>query len=316
VDTWPKQRYRRPDKERRASARRRVVVRILRDNAKWLKQLPNVHHVGLSNKYKGGRDTGRPSITIYVTKKRTVKGAGKVPRRLSSKIRGVLRTVQTDVCELAGVPKLFNMRGGARLVSSDLETGTAGIVFSHHGKHYCITNAHVVADPDNPGSNSVTVPIVNGAGTVVLRDGLPLGDPIESDAALILLNTAVDPWQFYNTGGVLNGFVDSLSIGQPCFYTAATGAGAPFTFQCQLLAEVHGDAEVEVDGFTLTYRDFYRFSVLNGSPVGGHSGSLVYVVAPNGLFGAGLAFGGIEGAEIWAFPARRCFDRMKGFFGP
>lgn len=310
-------RYRRRDAERRYAARRRIVMKIIRDNEKWLKQLPNVHHIGISNKYRGGRNTGRLSVTIYVTKKRPEKGTAKVPRRLTSKIRGAVRTVQTDVCELAGIPRLFNMRGGARIISSDLETGTAGLVFSHHGKNYCITNAHVIADPDNPGSNSVVVPApIDGAGTVMLRDGLPLDQAIESDAALILLNTAVDPWQFYNTSGVLRGFIDELSIGQTCFYTAASSDGAaPFTFQCQLIAEVQGDAEVEVDGSALTYRGFHRFSVLNGSPTGGHSGSLLYLEAPNGLFGAGLAFGGIEGAEIWAFPARRCFDRMMAFFG-
>jgi hypothetical protein len=90
------------------------------------------------------------------------------------------------------------MRGGARIVSSDSESGTAGLVFSHRRKSYCITNAHVVADPTTTGSNSVVVPNpLNGAGTVVRRDNLPIGQVIESDAALVQLNIAVDSWQFY-----------------------------------------------------------------------------------------------------------------------
>ncbi len=293
-----------------------MLIKILRHNEKWLKRLPNVHHVGISNKLRDGADTRRPSITIYVTCKQPETGSNRVPRRLTAKIGGVTRSIQTDVCELAGAPRLFAMRGGARIISADAETGTAGLVFAHHGKNYCMTNAHVVSDPGNMNSNSVAVAApINGAGTVVRRDALPFDQEIESDAALILLNTGVDSWQFYNQPGVLVGFVDELAIGQTCFYAAPLSGNATHaTLRCELIVEVHGNAAVEVDGSFLTYRDFYRFRVVNGSPVGGHSGALIYLQAPNGLFGVGLAFGGIEGSEIWAFPARRCFDRMMKFF--
>lgn|SRR5262245_20473596 len=310
---WPRARYNRRSSDRKESARRKIVIKILQDNEERLKRLPNVHHIGISNKLVGGRNTCRWSVTIYVTKKRRrVKASDKIPCRLKAKIRGKMRTVQTDVCELPGAPRLFNMRGGERIVSSDSETGTAGLVFSHRGRQYCITNAHVITDPGLANSFSLVGP---ASGTVVLRDSLPLGQPVESDAALILINTPVDSWQFHNTNGVLRGFADEISIGQACFYVAtSSGVVPPFTFRCQLIAEVHSDTDIEVDGSILKYRGFYRFGVLNGSPVGGHSGALVCLEGQNGLFGVGLAFGGIEGQEIWAFPARRCFDRMMAFF--
>jgi len=299
-----------------AASRQRTTLGILRHNEEWLKKLPNVHHIGMSTKLRKCRNTGRPAITIYVTKKKAEKGGGKVPRRLTAKIGGVSRSIQTDVCELPGVPRLFNMRGGERIITSDMETGTAGLVFSHNGRNYCMTNAHVVTDPGDAGSHPIAVPPpVGGGGTVVRRDDLPFDQVINSDAALILLNTAVDSWMFYNSEAILRGFVDQLSIGQICFYTTLSPSGAGHsTFRCQLVAIVDGSAPMQVEDSMLTYGSFYRFSVLNGSPIGGHSGSLLYTEQPNGLFGAGLAFGGIEGEEIWAFPARRCFDRMMVFF--
>src|ERR1700730_8697882 len=123
---------------RQARSRERTALGILRHNEEWLKKLPNVHHIGMSTKFRKGGDTGRTAITIYVTKKKPEKGNGKIPRRLTAKIRGVSRSIQTDVCELPGVPRLFNMRGGERIISSDMETGTAGLVFSHKGRSYCM----------------------------------------------------------------------------------------------------------------------------------------------------------------------------------
>ena len=274
----------------------------------------------MSTKYRKGSSTGRPSITVYVTKKQPTKGSGRIPHRVTAKVDGVTRSVQTDVCELPGVPRLFNVRGGEQLVSPLLQhTGTAGLVFAFKGPpaskagSYCMTNAHVVAEPDDSSSSPV-VTQSGGAGVVVRRDPLEVGALIISDAALIrLTGVVIDSWMVYNSQQKVNNWADNLAIGQICFYNALSN-GTHFTFKCQLIAFVDGATPVDVEGSILMYGSFYRFSVLNGSPVGGHSGSLLYIPTPGGLLGAGLAFGGIEGSEIWAFPVRRCYESMGHFF--
>lgn len=293
---------------------RSVLIRTLRRHEQWLKSLPNVHHVGISEKIKKGQRIPAPCITVYVTKKSDVPKHQSVPLRLKLAIRGVNRTVRTDVCELPGIPKLFAMRGGARIISADMETGTAGLVFRYQNRSYCLTNSHVISDPEQSGAYTVVVPPpVGGNGQVVLRDELSSSTEITSDAALILLDTPVDSWHVYNTEEIVGGFADNLVIGQMCEYVARSGE-QHVTFQCQLVAVVSGSAQIEVDGTFLSYRDFYRFKVLNGSPVGGHSGALLYLQGNESLLGVGLAFGGINGSEIWAFPARRCYDKMMAYF--
>jgi hypothetical protein len=304
-----------------------TVLTILRRNEKWLKKLPNVHHIGMSTKYRKGNNTGRPSVTIFVTKKKEEKGDDRVPRRLSAKIRGAMCSVQTDVRELPGEPRLLNshMRGGQRIIAADNETGTAGLVFSREGRNYCMTNAHVVSDPGVSVGARVTFPApVGGGGRVVCRDRLEPNFVIQSDAALIELDdsVAIDRNMFYGSNGVIQGFVgslppgNSLPPGKICFYTALPLGGAVHrTFRCRVEAFVPGSAVVTVDGATLEYGRFYSFSVLDGAvaPIHGHSGSLIYTEEPNGLFAAALAFGGIERQEVWAFPARHCYNRMIDF---
>jgi hypothetical protein len=291
-----------------------VLVRTLRRHERRLKSLPNVHHLGISEKIKKGRSIPTYCIAVYVTKKGDVPKYQRIPSRLKLAIPGVTRMIRTDVCELPGIPQLFAMRGGARIISSDMETGTAGLVFRHQNRNYCLTNAHVVSDPEQSGTQTVVVaPPVGGNGQVVLRDALSSSAEITSDAALVLLDTAVDSWRFYNLEKIVSDFADNLSIGQICEYVARSGAQHK-TYQCKLVAMVSGSAQIEVDGTFLTYRDFYRFEVLNGSPVGGHSGALLYQQGNESVLAAGLAFGGIKGSEIWAFPARRCYDKMMAYF--
>src|SRR5262249_15596150 len=103
------------------------------------------------------------------------------------------------------------------------------------------------------------------------------------------------------------------AIGQECRYIAWMGTDYKI-YRCQMIAAVPGSASMHIDGVLLSYSDFYRFAVTNGSPIGGHSGAVLYVQLGANLLGVGLAFGGIPGSEIWAFPARRCFERMMQFF--
>lgn len=293
---------------------RATLLKTLRLHERRLMSLPNVHHVGVAEKIQGGRRMVEQAITVYVTRKANVPTRDRVPKKLKLAGRGANRSIRTDVCELKGIPQLFGMRGGNQILASDMETGTAGLVFRHRNKNYFLTNAHVVSDPGQTTAFTVFIPPpFGGNGQVVWRDTLSAGGDITSDAALVLINAPVDSWQFYNSEKVMTGFADTLAIGQTCEYVAGFGPSV-FTFQCRLIAFVPGIADIQDGNTILRYRSFYRFQVLNGQPVNGHSGALMYVDTGQTLLAAGLVFGGIPGQEIWAFPARRCYDRMMKFF--
>lgn len=61
-----------------------------------LRSLPNVLNVAIATKWIDGRDTGIPSIVVYVAKKKSLRALKKVDR-VPSKIEGV----PVDVIELS-----------------------------------------------------------------------------------------------------------------------------------------------------------------------------------------------------------------------
>jgi hypothetical protein len=309
-----------PDAPRAGSGRNLDrLARAFEAHAAELAGRRNVHHIGIGLKRVGGKPTARPAVIAFVARKESVRKRDLVPPELSIG-RGKRKDdepVATDVVEMPGRPRLFSLRAGMPIYSADHEQGTAGLVFTHHGLNYLMTNAHVVTDPGNaPGPVGVYLPENGGitwSNSVIAHDILLPGSRVTSDAALVRLDgTQILPWKIYGTEREISGFADISWNDNRVFSYVADGQ----RLECVLSAVVPEGAPVEVDGQVFEYFGFFVFRAIQGLPKLGHSGALIYTPSSTGLLAAALLFGGVPGQEVWGFPARRCYNQMVAQLPP
>ena len=289
-----------------------TVERTIVDAEDDLAALYGAHHVGVSKKFRAGEKLSETCITFYVAQKGTPASGEPVPPEfpLLYEDGSRERSILTDVCELGGRPRGFNMRGGNVVIGADNEHGTVGLVFRRGNRDLFLTNAHVVTDPgQQPGLVSVEVPdgpIVQGI--VSDFDDL-LGGVVRSDAAIVQVATGtIASGSFRGTELRLVGCGEIANNDSRRFYYVAM----EFVHEAVWLGFVPGAAEIDIDGHSLNYAGFHKLRLTVGRCRPGHSGAVVFCRSGAGLMAVGLLFGGIEDAnEVWVFPVRRCLRQMN-----
>ncbi len=290
-----------------------MLRRALRQNRKRLLALPNVDHLGLGTKRRRKKWTGIPSIVVYVKRKGKVADEHRIPKRVKfTEPSGKARSVATDVVAIEGPPKLFGMRSGDRLLAFDGDQGISAVTFHKQARKLAITNAHVVLALEHGGQSGPVVWVDAddhelGRGTVrtVTSFDAPL---IKADAALIELDPTVptDDWQVLGTNAKIT-VIGRIKLDDTLQYFYVAGDEV---VKCEAPIGVpDGEAvSVTADGLQFQYTDFWKLHVTDGASRPGHSGALILRVTDNGYVAAGLAFGGVEPSEIWAFSATKIWS--------
>jgi hypothetical protein len=257
------------------------------------------------------------SVIFYVMDKRPPEESQRLPRffytrnRLGRRVR-----IPTDVVEIGGKPKLFNLQAARKVKSFFNDVGVSAFTFASKKGNFVVTNAHVVVSISNGGqSGEVDVfdqsgAVVTGSGFVKFASPLLGQDPVTADAAVVQLTAAeaIDNWS-----------VDTLQM--KVKYVEDFNAGDPrthyFVYQGQLcecanpvFIPSEANARVEIDGQFFHYGEFWKLTMQKGESIEGQSGSLIFRPETDGLVAVGICFGGIDPGEIWAFSAKETWNYL------
>jgi len=271
------------------------VRRTLRRNEQRLLALPNVLYLGIGEKVSAGEGRRHLCIRVYVSKKRRLRGHGRIPRRLrvvDAKGRPTRYFVPTDVTERPAKLTALAVRGGSSVRGDSL--GSLGVpYFSVTGQALLLTNSHVVAPL---GSRAIGAPIF-GPGQqrlgTVLRTTPLFPDPDTEhflDASVIEAEVAIDSRRFIAEARRLVVVAPIIAGDQATyFYRTATGARKEFV-RPQLVSTPR---LVTVHGRQIRFNDFFELKQITGPPlVAGDSGSALLRERFDGLVGSGLVFAG------------------------
>lgn len=258
------------------------------------------------------------SIIFYVRSKKTYQEGHKLPRHLSIKTAtGKRLRIRTDVVEIGGKPKLFNLRAARKVKGFFNDVGVSALTFSSTKGNFVVTNAHVVASVVNGGqSGEVDVydasgTEVTGFGAVILASPIVGQAPVAADVALVKLerSEAIDSWSI-DTLEMKVKYVEDFKIGDSrTHYFVYRGQLCECANPVFIPSEAN--AQVEVDGQFFHYGEFWKLTMRKGESIEGQSGSLIFRPEADGLVAVGIGFGGIDPGEIWAFSAKQMWNYLK-----
>lgn len=133
----------------------------------------NVVSIGVGNKYKNGKNTGRQCIVIGVRKKENLSFLNK-----SDIIPSTVNNVETDVFEIGEIKaqidedidptkKIRPLRPGCSIGHKNITAGTFGCVVYKDGSSYLLSNNHVLANENSAEiGDPILQPGVYDGGTV------------------------------------------------------------------------------------------------------------------------------------------------------
>jgi len=295
------------------STRVRSDGAAVRSAVRRLQAMDNVTHVTVGEKITRGRHTGVRSLKVHVTQKRDVSGAGRIPTSMTTKdAKGRSHLFVTDVIEVGGLPELFGMRTGHRIIAFDRDLGMAGLIFTKADRSYVLTNAHVVCDVANGGASGIAgwydpPQLTRALGPIVRASRLIPGRPASSDAAVIEVGSQalLDPLQ------VAGSNIPIATMGMMRAFTSPIYLPSMGTFlSCVEPEPVLGDTPVMVDGVVLEYRGFWQVRNVDRLARRGLSGGVLVRLVGEAFEVCGLVFGGVPDDYLWAFPFRNLFNRI------
>ncbi len=268
----------------------------------------------------GGKRTSERVIVAVVSRKERAFGRDQIPSIVEGfSVQGEsIGPVLTDVVETTGDVYAFGLRSGYLIVSPDDEFGsvflTSGV---SSGKHYLITNSHVVSDVDQSMPIGVVSAIDSATGQQV-----PIGRPVfatplrtgvinSMDAALVLVAPGVnfEPLGVLGESVPISAYANFLTD-DPSIYLCRSGDEL---IELVLPRPILTPAEVTVDDIPILFQGCWRLGVQSGNVAPGISGSLIYRRGAGGLRAVGIVFAGIPGKEVWAFPARSVVASVRSF---
>ena len=277
-----------------------------------------VDHIGIGHKRIRGIVHPVISIIFYVTSKKADHEAKELPRHLYTKsAAGKRLRIPTDVVEIGGKPKLFNLRAARKVKGFFNDVGVSALTFASTKGNFIVTNAHVVASVSN-GGQSGEVDVFDPSGTTVTGLGVVrLAAPIlgqasvTADVALVELtrSEAIDSWSV-DTLEMKVKYVEDFKVGDSrTHYFVYQGQ------RCECVNPVfipsEANARVELDGQFFHYGEFWKLTMQKGVSIEGQSGSLIFRPEVDGLVAVGIGFGGVDPAEIWAFSAKQMWNYLK-----
>jgi len=288
------------------------MYRSAREASGELLKKKNVQLISLGHKRIKGRRTSDAAAVIYVLKKENVAAPDRIPETISIVAnRRKTATLKTDVVELIDVPKTFGVRSGNVLVASNRHNGVCGLSFTKNGAGYVLTNAHVgcdIAHGGSPGNLSLLDPGSNQLsliGPVVWSSGLSPNTVAYSDAAVARADyLPVDPYQIFNIQQQISGTSHFVQDNTTYWFT-----WNGVEYECAHPEQVVHPANIDVEGVTVQYDNFWILQMTRGTAAPGQSGALI-CRTDNGstVIGCGLIFGGSAPNLIFAFS----FDELFG----
>jgi hypothetical protein len=293
------------------------VCRVARRVASRYSALAGVDHVGIGHKRTRGVVHPVMSIVFYVTKKQDVENHKRIPRHISgTNARGKRIRIPTDVVEISGAPKGFNLRAARKVKSVFNNIGVSALAFSSHNGNFLVTNAHVVASVSH-GGQSGQVDVFDSTGTTVTGSGFvkfasPILDqnPVTADVALVQLTASepIDSWSV-DTLQMKVKFVEDFQPGDHRTHY--------FVYKSQLCECVNpvfvpteANAHVQIGEQFFHYGEFWSLTMQKGESIEGQSGSLIFRAEADGLAAVGICFGGIDPKILWAFSAKQMWNYL------
>lgn len=286
----------------------------VREAARKLGSLPNVTHVTVGRKERGGITLDALAIKAYVRHKGAVPASHRIPARLKLTGKdGSIHVVPTDVIETGGQPETFGVRAGSLLRAFDDDLGVAGLTFTKGEHSYVLTNAHVAFDIARDGATGPVAWLESVGGAAI-----PLGSPsawtplsedrvADGDAAAILSAdpNIVDVRQI--AGSSLKvARMDMLRKDLPEYALAIDGQ----FLRCVAPEPIASDVPIDVDGVTIVYRRFWQLRSVDDQAKKGLSGAVLLRRNGQDVVACGLVFGGISPTFIFAFSFRPLFEKI------
>jgi hypothetical protein len=277
-----------------------------------------VDHIGIGHKRTRGIVHPVISIIFYVTSKKPDHEGKALPRYLYTKnAAGQRLRVPTDVIEIGGRPKLFNLRAARKVKGFFNDVGVSALTFASTKGNFVVTNAHVVASVSNGGqSGQVDVfdapgITITGLGAVRLASPILEQASVTADVALVQLTQSepIDSWSI-DTLQMKVKYVEDFKAGDSrTHYFIYQGQRCECANPVFIPSEAN--ARVELDGQFFHYGDFWKLTMQKGESIEGQSGSLIFRPETDGLVAVGIGFGGVDPGEIWAFSAKQMWNYLR-----
>ncbi|MBB3975010.1 hypothetical protein GGQ64_000186 [Rhizobium azooxidifex] len=265
-------------------------------------QLPNVSHVTLGRKCKGGVPTSQRALITYVYRKHAVGRAYEVP----PSVRVQSRELATDVVELPSAPRLLGVRGGDLIYTSS-EFGTGCIAFRKDGTGFIATNAHVVGDVRTrrlDASLAVQEPATAKnfpLGPVRYISQFPEGAITNEDLAVVEVpGLVVDDWFIYGEASPISAFSGFASHLDETYWYSTRGARVTCVRPEPLPA--NQSVPMLVDGHWYRYTGFWGLRAVRGAVTPGHSGAILCRGEGASIVACGILFGGAPPDYAYVFP--------------
>ncbi len=279
---------------RTASAVSEVAAEICR--------LPNVSHVTLGRKCKGGVATNQRALITYVYRKHAIGRAYEVPP--SVKVQS--HELATDVVELPSAPRLLGVRGGD-LIYTSTEFGTGCIAFKKNGTGFIATNAHVVGDIRTrrlDASLAVQEPATARnfpLGSVRYISQFPEGAVTDEDLAIVEVpHLPIDEWYICGEHHPISAFSGFASHLDDTYWYSTRGARV--TCMRPEPLPVGQTVPMRVDSHWYRYTGFWGLRVVTGAVTPGHSGAIVCRGEGANIVACGILFGGAPPDFAYVFP--------------
>lgn len=256
------------------------IVNVLKQHERKLLKKSHVVGVGIGEKIKDGKRTGRMSLKVYVERK-----VAQEQLSNSDLVPPVISEVETDVEEVGKIRSLASnrmrarpARGGASIGHFRITAGTLGCLVKDHktGKALILSNNHVLANSNKAKKGDAVIQPGAADGGKTPRDTIAAlerwvkigfgktANTVDAAAALPLHDTDVSP--------------EIASIGIPAGTAKATRGlviqktGRTTDHTLGEVKDVHATVRVDYDGKTALFRNQILTSAMSQ---GGDSGSLV-----------------------------------------
>jgi hypothetical protein len=281
---------------------------------KTIHGLSNVLYATIGEKRVAHQRTGEPAIVAYVLEKGNFARESRVPKsiRIAMPEGARSRIVASDVVEVPSPPRAFGVRTGHILQGFDGDIGVCGLVFSHGGQPYMLTNAHVVSRVSwNP--NFGRVRLFNRLNQSFVDAGLPSyisplrpGQIAAADVSAIAIrqDLEADEMRVLDFDAPIAGLRAVDGTPGLKYWYSVNG----LIHECAFPEWVDVDVPTQVDGTQVLYTGFWQFQMINGAAMPGQSGALLCRTIGNQFEACGLVFGGVQPSYIWAFPIRNMLD--------
>lgn len=277
----------------------------------------NVLYATIGEKRVAHQRTGEPAIIAYVLEKGNFTRGERVPKsfRVPMPEGAKSRIVVTDVVEVPSQPTAFGVRSGHILQGFDGDIGVCGLVFSHGGRPYMLTNAHVVSRVSwDPSFGRVRV--FNRVNQSFVDAGLPgyisplrPGQIAAADVSAIAIrqDLEADEMRVLDFDAPIAGLRAVDETPSLRYWYSVNG----LIHECAFPEWVEIEVPTHVDGTQVLYTRFWQLQMINGTAMPGQSGALLCRTIGNRFEACGLIFGGIQPSYIWAFPIGNMLDRAR-----